>query len=135
MPVFEAVEGQVPKPGSVYVAPAERHLALEHGSLRLNDGAPVSVQRPSGTVLFRSMARSLGANCMGVLLTGMGDDGAIGLRDIREAGGYTIAEDETTAVVFGMPAAAINMGAACESLPLDDIAARILQLLLAPAPV
>ena len=135
MPVFEATEGQVPKPGSVYVAPADRHLALERGALRLNDGALVSVQRPSGTVLFRSMARSLGGNCIGVLLTGMGDDGAIGLGDIREAGGYTIAEDESTAVVFGMPAAAINMGAACEALPLDEIAPRVLELLLAPAPV
>ena len=81
------------------------------------------------------MARSLGANCLGVLLTGMGEDGALGLRDIREAGGYTIAEDETTAVVYGMPAAAVKMGAVCESLPLDDIAPRVLQLLLATAPV
>jgi two-component system chemotaxis response regulator CheB len=65
----------------------------------------------------------------------MGEDGATGLRDIREAGGYTIAEDETTAVVYGMPAAAVNIGAVCESLPLDEIAPRVLQLLFAPAPV
>jgi two-component system chemotaxis response regulator CheB len=131
MPVVEAADGQFPKPGSVYVAPAERHLVLDRGCLRLDDGAPVCVQRPSGTVLFHSMARTLGANCMGVLLTGMGEDGADGLREIREAGGYTIAEDETTAVVFGMPAAAINMGGVCEPLPLDEIAPRVLQLLLA----
>ena len=81
------------------------------------------------------MARSLGANCLGVLLTGMGEDGAAGLRAVREAGGYTIAEDETTAVVYGMPAAAVNMGAVCESMPLDDIAPRVTQLLLAAAAV
>jgi two-component system chemotaxis response regulator CheB len=135
MPVVEAADGQNPEPGSVYVAPAERHLMLERGCLRLDSGAPVCSQRPSGTILFRSMARTLGANCLGVLLTGMGEDGAAGLRDIREAGGYTIAEDETTAVVYGMPAAAVSMGAVCESLPLDDVAPRVLQLLLATAPV
>lgn len=135
MPVVEAMEGQVPKSGTVYVAPAERHLVLERGSLRLDNGIPVCAQRPSGTVLFRSMAGSLGANCLGVLLTGMGEDGAAGLRAIREAGGYTIGEDETTAVVYGMPAAAVSMGAVCESLPLDEIAPRVTQLLLATAAV
>ena len=135
MPVVEAADGQIPEPGTVYVAPADRHLVLDRGCLRLDSGAPVSVQRPSGTVLFRSMARSLGANSLGVLLTGMGEDGAAGLRAVREAGGYTIAEDETTAVVYGMPAAAVRMGAVCESLPLDDIAPRVSQLLLAPAAV
>ena len=131
--VIEAADGQIPERGIVYVAPAERHLVLEQGCLRLDCGAPVCVQRPSGTVLFRSMARGLGAHCLGVLLTGMGEDGAAGLREVREAGGYTIAEDETTAVVYGMPAAAVTMGAVCESLPLDDIAPRILQLLSATA--
>ncbi|MEO6788809.1 MAG: chemotaxis-specific protein-glutamate methyltransferase CheB [Chthoniobacteraceae bacterium] len=134
MPVIEAADGQVPKAGVVYVAPADRHLILDRGVLRLDSGPPVSVQKPSGTVLLRSMARSLKANCLGVLLTGMGEDGATGLRDIRDAGGYTIAEDETTAVVYGMPAAAVSMGAVCESLPLDEIASRISQLLLTPAP-
>jgi len=135
LPVSEATDRQVPKAGQVYVAPADVHLVLERGCLRLENSAPVSVQRPSGTVLFRSMARSLGSKCLGVLLTGMGEDGAAGLRSVRDAGGYTIAEDETTAVVYGMPAAAVNMGAVCESLPLDEIAPRISQLLLAPAPV
>lgn len=135
MPVVEAADSQIPKPGTVYVAPAERHLTFDRGCLRLDNGIPVCAQRPSGTVLFRSMAQSLGANCLGVLLTGMGEDGAAGLRAIREAGGYTITEDETTAVVYGMPAAAVNMGAVCESLPLDDIAPRVTQLLLATAAV
>jgi len=135
LPVVEATDGQIPKAGMVYVAPADRHLVMDRGSLRIDSGPPVSVQRPSGTVLFRSMARSLGSNCLGVLLTGMGEDGAAGLRAIRDAGGYTIAEDETTAVVYGMPAAAVHMGAVCESLPLDDIAPRLSQLLLTPATV
>jgi two-component system chemotaxis response regulator CheB len=81
------------------------------------------------------MAQGLGSKCLGVLLTGMGEDGAAGLRAVREAGGYTIAEDETTAVVYGMPGAAVSMGAVCESLPLDDIAPRVSQLLLTPATV
>lgn len=133
MSVVEAREGQVPAAGTVYVAPADQHLLLDHGRLRLDGGAPVSVQRPSGTVLFRSMARAAGASALGVLLTGMGEDGAAGLRAIRDAGGYTIAEDETTAVVYGMPAAAVSLGAVCESLPLDDIAGRVSQILLATA--
>jgi two-component system chemotaxis response regulator CheB len=135
LPVREATDGQLPKPGHIYVAPADVHLVVDRGRLHLDHSAPVCVQRPSGTVLFRSMARSLGSKCLGVLLTGMGEDGAAGLAAIREAGGYTIAEDESTAVVYGMPAAAVSMGAVCESLPLDEIAGRVSQLLLAPAPV
>ena len=135
MPVVQATDGVRPKPGQIYVAPADAHLVVDGNCLRLENSAPVCMQRPSGTVLFRSMARTVGPKVLGVLLTGMGEDGAAGLRAIREAGGYTIAEDETTAVVYGMPAAAVNMGAVCESLPLDEIAPRISQLLLAAAPV
>ena len=135
LPVLEATDGQRPKAGHIYVAPADAHLVVDGSILHLENSPPVCVQRPSGTVLFRSMARSIGSKCLGVLLTGMGEDGAAGLRAVREAGGYTIAEDETTAVVYGMPAAAVNMGAVCESLPLDDIAPRVSQLLLAPTPV
>jgi two-component system, chemotaxis family, protein-glutamate methylesterase/glutaminase len=124
-------DGWVPVAGTVHMAPSGYHLRLGSGRLELDAGDPISFQRPSGTVLFQSMARSLGAGALGVLLTGMGDDGASGLLDIRRAGGYTIAEDESTAVVYGMPAAAVNMHAVCESLPLPAIAARILEL--APA--
>jgi len=74
------------------------------------------------------MARSLGAAALGVLLTGMGEDGAAGLQDIRDRGGYTVAEDESTAVVYGMPAAAVRLGGVCESLPLYEIAPRIVEL-------
>ena len=77
---------------------------------------------------FNPWRRHLGADALGVLLTGMGDDGASGLLDIRRSGGYTIAEDESTAVVYGMPGAAVRMGAVCESLPLPSIAARVLEL-------
>ena len=75
------------------------------------------------------MARSVGASGVGVLLTGMGDDGADGLLELRAAGGYTIAEHESTAVVYGMPKAAVDRGAACECLPLPDIASRVRELM------
>ena len=110
------------------MAPAERHLRLAAGRLQLDAGDPVSFQRPSGTALFQSMARDLGAGALGVLLTGMGDDGALGLLAIRRAHGYTIAEDESTAVVYGMPAVAVRMGAVLESLPLPSIAPRVRDL-------
>jgi two-component system, chemotaxis family, protein-glutamate methylesterase/glutaminase len=74
------------------------------------------------------MARMLGTGGLGVLLTGMGDDGAEGLRDLRQAGGYTLAEDESTAVVYGMPAVAVRLGAVCESLPLAEIGPRVVSL-------
>jgi two-component system chemotaxis response regulator CheB len=121
-------DGCIPVAGSLHMAPADRHLKLQAGQLRLDSGDPISYQRPSGTVLFHSMARDLGADALGVLLTGMGDDGASGLLDIRNAGGYTIAEDESTAVVYGMPGAALRIGAVCESLPLPAIGARVLEL-------
>ena len=126
--VILAEDGCIPVAGSLYMAPAETHLRMDEGRLCLDSGGPVSFQRPSGTVLFQSMAEELEAGALGVLLTGMGGDGASGLLDIRRRGGYTIAEDETTSVVYGMPAAAVKMGAVCESLPLPAIAARVLEL-------
>jgi two-component system chemotaxis response regulator CheB len=121
-------DGSIPVAGTVHMAPADRHLRLDAGRLRLEAGVPISFQCPSGTVLFQSMARDLGGAALGVLLTGMGDDGALGLLEIRRAGGYTIAEDESTAVVYGMPAAAVRIEAVWESLPLPAIAARVLEL-------
>jgi two-component system, chemotaxis family, protein-glutamate methylesterase/glutaminase len=126
--VTVARHGSIPEAGALYLAPAERHLRLDAGRLRVDSGDQVSFQRPSGTVLFRSMARDLGSHALAVLLTGMGDDGASGLLDIRKSGGFTIAEDESTAVVYGMPAAAVRLGAVCESLPLPAIAGRVLEL-------
>jgi two-component system chemotaxis response regulator CheB len=121
-------DGCIPAAQALHMAPAERHLRLGAGRLWLDAGDPISFQRPSGTVLFQSMARDLGADALGVLLTGMGEDGASGLLNIRQSGGYTIAEDESTAVVYGMPAAAVRMGAVCESLPLPAIAGRVWEL-------
>jgi two-component system, chemotaxis family, protein-glutamate methylesterase/glutaminase len=127
-PVKVVKDDCVPVGGTVYLAPAERHLYLSGGRLRLDGGDPVSFQRPSGTVLFQSMARDLGPGALGVLLTGMGDDGASGLLAVRRANGYTIAEDESTAVVYGMPAVAVRLGAVLESLPLPAIAPRVRDL-------
>jgi two-component system, chemotaxis family, protein-glutamate methylesterase/glutaminase len=122
-----AADGEKPLPGSVYVAPAQRHLYLKQGAFHLDAGPPVSSQRPSGTALFRSMA-SLGTRALGILLTGMGEDGAAGLKDLHDAGGYTIAEDESTVVVYGMPRAAVMLGAVDESLPLPRIGPRLEEL-------
>ena len=88
-----ARDGEVPVAGKVYVAPAESHLTVRAGRIWLDPGQPVSIQRPSGTVLFESLAREFGSRAIGVLLTGMGDDGAKGLSELRAVGGYTIAED------------------------------------------
>ncbi len=118
----------VPVSGRVYMAASDRHLRMERGALLADRGEPVCGERPSGTVLFDSMAMNLGAAALGVLLTGMGEDGAEGLLQIRNRGGHTIAEDESTAVVYGMPAAAVRLGGVCESLPLPAVAPRILDL-------
>jgi two-component system chemotaxis response regulator CheB len=127
-PVKLAEEGELARAGTVYLPPADRHLEAVGTRLRLTHAEPVCLQRPSGTVLFQSLARSLGSAALGVLLTGMGEDGAEGLRALREAGGYTIAEDASTTVVYGMPAAAVRLGAVCESLPLPQIAPRLIEL-------
>src|SRR5712691_6951503 len=128
LPVKLARDQEIPVAGTIYVPPADLHLRVEGGRLQLNRHNPVSAQRPSGTVLFQSMAESLGPRAFAVLLTGMGEDGAAGLKDIHTSGGYTIAEDESTAVVYGMPAAAVRLGAVCETLPLHEIAGRVLEL-------
>lgn len=124
-----AKEGETPKAGRVYVAAGDRHLSLlPNGMLRVSAEAALASQRPSATILFQSLARTVGAKAIGVLLTGMGEDGARGLLEMRQAGAYTITEDETTAVVYGMPAAAVKLGAARLRLPLDAISPRLMQL-------
>ncbi len=117
-----------PMPGEVYLAPGDRHLVLERGEIQLESGAAVRAQIPSGDVLLDSLARELGAETIGVVLTGMGDDGARGLQSIRAAGGHTIAESATSAVVYGMPGAAVARGAVRDSLPREAIAPRLLSL-------
>jgi two-component system chemotaxis response regulator CheB len=128
LPVQVAAQGQRPLAGQVYIAPGDQHLTLgTDGTLHLGHTAPVNNQRPSGSVLFQSMARSLGVRAMGVLLTGMGEDGAEGMLAMRRAGGVTITEDESTAVVYGMPASAVKLGASGLSLPLDRIAEAMIR--------
>ena len=128
LPVRVAANWERPEPGTVYLSPADRHLLVTTDGLRLDESPPVGLQRPSGTLLFTSMAKALGSRGVGVLLTGMGDDGADGLVALRRAGGYTLAEDASTAVVYGMPAAAAERGGVVELLPLPEIAPRLLTL-------
>lgn len=127
--VHLAVSGDEPRPGTVYLPPADRHLVLKAGRLELSAAEPVSGQRPSGTELLRSVAAGVGRRGIGVVLTGMGNDGAEGMRELSRAGGYTIAEDASTAVVYGMPAAAVELGAVKALLPLPAIAPHILTVL------
>jgi len=130
--VKEAEAGDEVIRGRVLIAPGDRHMiVLRHGSayrVHLGAGPLVSRHRPSVDVLFRSVAQSAGANAIGVLLTGMGDDGADGMAELHEAGSRTIAQDEATSVVFGMPKEAVARGAVDEILPLASIAARIREL-------
>ncbi|WP_448207193.1 chemotaxis-specific protein-glutamate methyltransferase CheB [Azospirillum sp. sgz302134] len=128
LPVALAAHNAPSRPGHVYVAPGESHLAADPGAMRLVFGDPVCGQRPSGDVLFTSMATAFGASGIGVLLTGMGEDGARGLVDMHRAGAYTIAEHASTAVIHSMPGTAVRLGGATEEVPVDKIAARLLEL-------
>jgi two-component system, chemotaxis family, protein-glutamate methylesterase/glutaminase len=107
--------------GRVLMASPDRHLVLRQGTLRLTEDPERHSCRPAVDVLFESLAQELGPACAACLLTGMGKDGATGLLAIRQAGGRTIAQDESTSVVFGMPREAIRLGAAEQVLPLQDI--------------
>jgi two-component system chemotaxis response regulator CheB len=129
MTVYEAEDGQQILPGHVYIAPGDRHLLLVRDGARyvcrLDDGQPVNRHKPSVDVLFRSVAQQAGRNAIGVILTGMGKDGALGLKEMRDAGCPTIAQDEATSVVWGMPHEAVVLGAAAQVLGLHEIPARL----------
>jgi two-component system chemotaxis response regulator CheB len=126
--VVEAGPGMALKGGRFYVAPSEHHLLVEpDGTLRLDPGPEVGGFRPSCDVLLRSAATAFGARAIGVVLTGMGRDGARGLKEIRTRGGHTIAQDQATSVVFGMPGESIALGAAEKVLPLDQIAGQLVK--------
>jgi len=132
MEVKEAEGGERLEHGLALVAPGNRHLEIERvpgggWRTRLHDGPKVCYQRPSVDVLFRSVARETGPHAIGVLLTGMGADGAAGLLEMRRAGADTIAQNEETCVVFGMPREAIRLGAAQQVLPLGEIAGALLR--------
>lgn len=133
MTVKEAEHNERIVPGHAYIAPGHSHLRVKKNGAyyytELSKADPVNRHRPSVDVLFNSAAEVAGPNALGVILTGMGKDGAQGLLAMREAKGYTIAQDEASCIVFGMPKAAIDMGAAMEVAALNDIAGRVLQRL------
>ncbi|MBM3224633.1 MAG: chemotaxis response regulator protein-glutamate methylesterase [Candidatus Tectomicrobia bacterium] len=133
MTVCEAQDGQQIVPGHVYIAPGDCHLLVARDGARyicrLNNGPPVNRHRPSVDVMFRSVAQHVGPNALGVLLTGMGDDGARGMKEMQEAGAHTLAQDEKTSVVWGMPGQAVKLGGVDDVLPLHEIAPKLLALL------
>lgn len=127
--VKEAVHGERVLPGHAYLAPGNRHLLLKRSGANyvteLSDGPPVSRHRPSVDVLFRSAANCAGKNAIGIIMTGMGDDGAAGMLEMHQAGAHTLAQDEQSCVVFGMPKEAIARGGVNEIVPLQDLSRRL----------
>ena len=130
--VCEAKDGQEIRPGHAFIAPGHSHLEVERSGARwicrLSDADPVNRHRPSVDVLFDSVSQAAGRNAVGVLLTGMGVDGAEGLKRMRQAGSHTIAQDEKSSVVWGMPGAAVKIDAAVDVMPLNKIAEAVLDL-------
>ena len=129
--VKEAEDGDTALRGRVLIAPGDRHMLLQRSGARyyvsVKEGPLVSRHRPSVDVMFRSAARFAGRNAVGIIMTGMGDDGARGLLELKQAGAHTVAQDEETSVVFGMPKEAIARGAADKILPLDQLAPELLR--------
>jgi two-component system chemotaxis response regulator CheB len=130
LPIVEAEDQQPVEPGRVYLAPGAKHLVLRRASdgrllAGTNDQPPEQGCRPSANVLFRSAATVLGSSAVAVVLTGMGQDGTAGLGPLKRAGGYVIAQDEATSVVWGMPGSAVEAGLVDAVLPLGEIAAQV----------
>jgi two-component system chemotaxis response regulator CheB len=129
--VLEAKDRQRVLPGQALVAPGGKHMQLVRSGaqyiVEVKDGPPVNRHRPSVDVLFRSVARNAGKNAMGVIMTGMGDDGARGLKEMHDVGSYTLAQDEESCVVYGMPKEAVKLGAVDRILPLSSLASAILK--------
>lgn len=132
MTVVQAEDRQPIQYGYVYIAPGDKHLLIEATATgyicRLNDGPPVNRHKPSVDVMFRTVVQSHGKNAVGVLLTGMGADGAKGLKELQEIGVPTIAQDQKTSVVWGMPGEAVKLGAADYVLSLDQVPVKLLEL-------
>lgn len=127
--VREAAEGDELAAGQVLVAPGDRHLTVDRGGRVVLSGAPtVHGVRPAADVTLKSVAQAFGARTVGVVLTGMGRDGALGLASVKAAGGRTVAQDKATSVVYGMPRAAVDMGVVDEVLPLDRIGSLVAEL-------
>ncbi|WP_181463776.1 protein-glutamate methylesterase/protein-glutamine glutaminase, partial [Lonsdalea populi] len=128
--VKEAEDGERVLPGHAYIAPGARHMELSRSGanyqVKLHDEAPVNRHRPSVDVLFRSVAKFAGRNAVGVILTGMGNDGAMGILEMHQAGAYTMAQNEASCVVFGMPREAIALGGVDEVVDLHQVSQRML---------
>ena len=135
--VREAKDGEVIAPGVALIAPGDKHMLVRASGAQLyvslSEGPPVNRHRPAVDVLFKSVAASVGRAAIGAILTGMGADGARGLLEMKQAGAATIAQDEESCVVFGMPRAAIELGAADEVVPLDQVGERIMSQVAARA--
>jgi two-component system chemotaxis response regulator CheB len=131
-PAHEAVDGEIVKPGRIYLAPGGRHMkVVRHGvqaAIVLDDGPPVNFCKPAVDPLFTSAIDVWQGGCLAVILTGMGSDGMRGGKDVVAAGGSVIAQDEATSVVWGMPGAAANAGICAAVLPLNQIAPKLVQL-------
>ncbi|VAW68157.1 Chemotaxis response regulator protein-glutamate methylesterase CheB, partial [hydrothermal vent metagenome] len=129
--VCEPSDGQKILPGYVYIAPGDKHLMVERCGAeyicKLSDGPPVSRHKPSVDVMFRSVAQNVGPNAMGVMLTGMGADGAQGMLEMKQQGAYNISQDEDSCVVWGMPGSAVKIGAVDKELTLSEIGKEILK--------
>jgi len=129
--VSEATDGESVVPGVALIAPGNKHLLLRRSGARylvqVRDGPRVNRHRPSVDVMFRSVAQAAGSNAIGLILTGMGGDGAQGLLEMKNAGARTFAQDEASCVVYGMPKVAVDLGAVDRTLPLDDVPAAVLQ--------
>lgn len=130
--VVEASDGDQIIPGHAFIAPGDRHMMVERSGARyycrLNDGPPVNRHIPSVDVLFRSVAQNVGPNAIGVMLTGMGADGAKGMMEMKKNGATNLAQDEKTSVVWGMPGEAVKIGAIDKELPLEKIAGKLISL-------
>jgi two-component system chemotaxis response regulator CheB len=129
MTVCQAEEGQQILRGHVYIAPGNMHLLVERSETgficRLDDGQPVNRHKPSVDVLFRSMAQNVGNNSIGVLLTGMGDDGARGMEEMKNSNLLTIAQDEASSVIWGMPGEAVKLGCVDSILSIKEISNKL----------
>jgi len=130
--VREAAQGDRIIPGRALIAPGGTHMLVKRTGAQYQvdivQGPPVSRHRPSVDVLFRSVARSAGSNALGIIMTGMGDDGARGLKEMRDAGARTLGQNEKSCVVYGMPREAFKLGAVERELPLEQIARAILDV-------
>ena len=135
--VVIAADGMKPGAGDVVIAPSGKHLGLTRRGVVLSDGEPLDGHLPSVTHMFSTVARSFGSRALGVVLTGMGGDGARGLVELKRAGGRVLAQDESSSIVFGMARKAVELGAVDRVLPLDDIPAAIVKICsgsVAPVP-